>query len=121
MNFIEGQLDWPERVFRFDSSSLAIDATRLESLSQQKPDRVTLGIRPLDIEVSMSEQAGWVPATVYVTELMGNETFVFLRVGDHKIIARASAECRAQEEDRVWLKFDTVKAHFFDPTSGLRL
>jgi ABC-type sugar transport system ATPase subunit len=49
---------------------------------------------------------------------MGNETFVFLRLGGEKIIARAPAEFRAEMESRVWVQFDLHKALFFDSATG---
>ena len=58
------------------------------------------------------------PAIVYVTELMGNETLVFLRLGDQKIIARAAADFRADPETPVWVKFEMERAEFFDAESG---
>jgi multiple sugar transport system ATP-binding protein len=58
-------------------------------------------------------QDGAIPARVYVTELMGNETFVFLSVGGQKLIARAPADFRAEVESTVWLVVETEKAHFF--------
>ena len=53
-----------------------------------------------------------------MTELMGNETFVFLKLGGEKIIARAPAEFRAEMESRVWVQFDLQKALFFDSATG---
>jgi ABC-type sugar transport system ATPase subunit len=45
---------------------------------------------------------------------MGNETFVFLTVGAHKLIARAPADFRAEVESNVWLRLEVEKAHFFE-------
>jgi len=50
--------------------------------------------------------------------LMGNETFVFLRLGGDKIIARAPADFRAAMESQVWIEFDVRKALFFDCDTG---
>jgi len=80
--------------------------------------KITLGIRPEHVHVSAEANDGWLPAEVYVTELMGNETFVFLRLGTARIIARAPAEFRAEMESRVWIKLDSDKALFFDPVTG---
>jgi multiple sugar transport system ATP-binding protein len=79
-----------------------------------KPDgEISLGIRPEHIHVLTEPGDGAIPARVYVTELMGNETFVFLSVGGHKLIARAPADFRAEVESMVWLLLDTQKVHFF--------
>jgi multiple sugar transport system ATP-binding protein len=84
-------------------------------------EQVTLGIRPEHVHISTTQRDGWPPATVYVTELMGSEAFVFLTLNSQKIIARAPADFRAEEEAIVWVEFKTTKAHFFDSTSGARL
>jgi multiple sugar transport system ATP-binding protein len=109
MNFIDGRIE--DRVFV--NESIRIPVTR------QNADRITFGIRPEHIRVSTEPQNGAIPATVYVTELMGNETFVFLSVGNNRLIARAPAEFRAEVESPVWLQIESEKAHYFDPQTGL--
>jgi multiple sugar transport system ATP-binding protein len=96
MNFIEGKIEG------------------LEIPVQQEQSHVTIGIRPEHIQVFTQPQDGAIAATVYVTELMGNETFVFLSVGANRLIARAPADFRAELESRVWIKINTDKLHFFD-------
>jgi ABC-type sugar transport system ATPase subunit len=76
--------------------------------------QLTIGIRPEHIQVLSEPHNAAIAATVYVTELMGNETFVFLSVGSNKLIARAPADFRAELESKVWLQFATDKLHFFD-------
>ena len=116
MNFIEGKFDAAERSFTGDALSLTLDDAQLTSLKGH--GRVTFGIRPEHVEVSTTEREGWLEASVYVTELMGNETFVFLRLGGDKIIARAPADFRAEMESRVWIELDVQKALFFDSDTG---
>jgi multiple sugar transport system ATP-binding protein len=119
MNFIEGRVDQGARKFISDALTLDLDESHLARLSGR--DRVTLGVRPEHIEVSTTDRSGWLVATVHVTELMGNETFVFLRVGGEKIIARASAEFRAEFESRVFVKIQMERTDFFDLKTGLRI
>ncbi len=119
MNFIEGRIDRAARRFTSDAFSLVFDGACLDMLDRHGD--ATLGIRPEHIEVSTTEREGWLKATVHVTELMGNETFVFLRVGDEKIIARAGADFRAEMDAPVFLKFEIARCHFFDPDSGAAL
>jgi multiple sugar transport system ATP-binding protein len=103
MNFIEGKI--VDGTFTSDSLQL-----KLEHASQSN---VTIGIRPEHIQVLTEPQDGAIAASVYVTELMGNETFVFLTVGAHRLIARAPAEFRAEVESRVWIRIAVEKLHFF--------
>ncbi|HKP80629.1 MAG TPA: ABC transporter ATP-binding protein [Pyrinomonadaceae bacterium] len=90
-----------------------IESNALQIPLQHKQSNATIGIRPEHIQVLTQPQDGAIPATVYVTELMGNETFVFVLVGSNKLIARAPADFRAELESQVWLKIDTDKLHFF--------
>ncbi|MEA2203909.1 MAG: multiple sugar transport system ATP-binding protein [Blastocatellia bacterium] len=121
MNFIAGRIDTATRAFIGDKLSLALDTTQLEKLKGVAPDqRVTLGIRPEHVHVTTNESSDWLPASVYVTELMGSETFVFLNLGDNRIIARAASEFRADVETTVWIKLDMSRAHFFG-SDGKRL
>jgi multiple sugar transport system ATP-binding protein len=103
MNFVDGRVE--RGMFVSEFVRIAVD----------RPDaEVSLGIRPEHIHVLTQPQDGAIPAKVYVTELMGNETFVFLTVGTHRLIARAPADFRAEVESNVWLRLDTEKAHFFE-------
>jgi multiple sugar transport system ATP-binding protein len=104
MNFIEGVVDAGARRFVGDELSLELSEAQLERIKPRP--RVTLGVRPEHLEILRAEQADSHPATVYVTELMGNETLVFLRLGQEKIIARAPAEFRAEPETHVWMRFE---------------
>ncbi len=117
MNFFEGRIDAATGMFGGHGLRL--------NLGHEVPaitnESVTLGIRPEHIQVSATEQVDWPAAAVYVTEQMGSETFVFLQIQDRKVIARASGDFRAEPESKVWIKFDTAKVHFFDPSTGLRL
>jgi multiple sugar transport system ATP-binding protein len=116
MNFIDGRLDAAVRSFTSPALSLTLAESQLANLDGH--ERVTLGIRPEHIEVSTVDRSGWLQASVYVTELMGNETFVFLSLGAEKVIARAPADFRAEMESRVWIEIDRQKALFFDSETG---
>ena len=110
MNFVEG---------RIDQATFVSDSLRVP-LNTQLAGALTMGIRPEHIQVFAEPHDGAIAATVYVTELMGNETFVFLSVGENRLIARAPADFRADVESKVWLRLATERAHFFDPASGSR-
>jgi len=119
MNFIEGQIDQNSRTFNGRGVSLPLD-DRLLAQSDGR-ERATLGIRPEHVRVQMTAGDGWLPAVIYVTELMGNETLCFLRLGDEKLIARAPADFRAEIETPIWVRLDMDKADLFDADSGAAL
>jgi multiple sugar transport system ATP-binding protein len=111
MNFIDGRIN--NRTFAGDSFEIRVE--------RPNTDRITIGVRPEHIHVLTEPEDGAIPASVYVTELMGNETFVFLSVGNNRLIARAPAEFRAEVESPVWLRIVAEKAHFFDHQTGLSI
>jgi ABC-type sugar transport system ATPase subunit len=69
----------------------------------------------------MTPQNGSLPARVYVTELMGNETFVFVELANHRVVVRAPAEFPGRVDGTVNVSFDMRKALFFGAASGMRL
>jgi multiple sugar transport system ATP-binding protein len=119
MNLIEGRKDTGARSFRSGEIALDLYASQLERIGVR--ERVTLGIRPEHIRLSKEAREGYMSASVYVTELMGNETLVFLRLGEERIIARAGADFRAEPKTPVWVAFEMERAEFFDADSGAAL
>jgi multiple sugar transport system ATP-binding protein len=109
MNFVDGEID---------DETFVSDSLRIEMSGLSNHSRLTMGIRPEHVQVLAAPENTAIPAKVYVTELMGNETFVFLSVGANRLIARAPADFRADLESTIWVKIATDKAHFFDSNTG---
>jgi multiple sugar transport system ATP-binding protein len=119
MNFVDGKIDFGERKFLNHTISFRLESQVLAQFQGQR--RVTLGIRPEGVRVSLRQFEGSIPASTYVSEALGNETFVFLKTGSQKIIARTDAVMRIDIETKVWISFDQQALHFFDPVTGDRL
>ena len=118
MNFLQGKIDSHQRRFFNDSVSFSLDA---RSLPQSLTQEVVLGIRPEGVQVSLTPFEGGIAATTYVSEALGNETFLFLNVGSEKIVARTDPALRIDIETKVWISFDQRALHFFHPATGDRL
>jgi multiple sugar transport system ATP-binding protein len=116
MNFLEGEIDLAARQLIANDLLIPLSENHLDRLKQQK--KVTLGIRPEHISVSLDERPDWLKATIYVTELMGNETFVFLQTGREKLIARAASDFRADIGATVYVKLENEKLDLFDSITG---
>src|SRR5687767_6552753 len=116
MNLVEGEMD-ASGTFRANDGALHLANPTVMGAGGP----VTFGMRPENIEISTTHRDGWWQAAVYVTELMGSETFVIVEIGKQKIIARAASDFRAETGSSVWIDFDLRKAHWFDQQSGLRL
>jgi len=115
------QFDTPLNIYNAPANRFVAEFVGSPSMNFIEDELGTMGIRPEHIQVLTTPQAGAMEARVYVTELMGNETFVFLSVGPNRMIARAPAEFRAEVDTKVWLKLATEKIHWFDPATGNRL
>jgi len=112
------QFDTPLNIYNHPANRFVAQFVGSPSMNFIEGESVTKGIRPEHIQVLTAPEDGAIEARVYVTELMGNETFVFLSVGENRLIARAPADFRADVDTKVWLKLATDKIHHFDPKSG---
>src|SRR5262245_23097304 len=80
MNLLEGVLDVAHRSFQIEQMALALSDAQLGRFANLNPGPVAMGIRPEDVQVSRDQRTDWHRATIYVTELMGSETFVILQL-----------------------------------------
>jgi multiple sugar transport system ATP-binding protein len=80
---------------------------------------VIFGIRPEDIHNPEFAPPGihseLVEAKVDVTELMGNEIFLYLLSGKNNFVARVDPRTRFQIADTVQIAFNMDNIHLFDP------
>lgn len=80
--------------------------------------KVVFGLRPEDIHnpefAPPNIDAQPVEAKVDVTELMGNEIFVYLNSGDHSYVARVDPRTRVHMGDEVQVIFNMDNMHIFD-------
>ena len=79
---------------------------------------VTFGVRPEDIHnpefAPPSIDAQPVECMVDVTELMGNEIFVYLKTGEQVFVARVDPRSRYNVNDKVQVVFNMNNMHIFD-------
>ena len=115
------QFDTPLVIYNQPANRFVAEFVGSPSMNFIDQGEVTIGIRPEHIHVLTVPEDGAMEARVYVTELMGNETFVFLSAGENRLIARAPAEFRAEVDTKVWLRIATEKIHRFETATGDRL
>ena len=121
MNFFDGQLAQSDGKIVFDGGSfnLPIPDAKKDVYAPHVGKPVTFGIRPEDIHNPDFLPQGIIPATVSakveVTELMGNEIFVYLNTGDHSgYIARVDPRSHYSFGDDVQVAFNMDNFHIFD-------
>ncbi len=115
------QYDTPAKVYHRPANTFVAGFVGSPSMNLIDTPDAIVGIRPEDIDLSTSEQPGWSPARVYVTEEMGNETIVVLADGDKRITTRTASATRLDFDTPVRYRFRPEKLHRFDKHTALRL
>ncbi len=86
---------------------------------------IVFGIRPEDIYnpafVPTGIHAAPVEVKVDVTELMGNEIFLYMVSGADQIVARVDPRTDFKIGDKVQVSFNMDKCHLFDPETELAI
>ncbi|MBO5955536.1 MAG: sn-glycerol-3-phosphate ABC transporter ATP-binding protein UgpC [Clostridia bacterium] len=92
-----------------------------EELAEYFGKEVVMGIRPESIYEDEAHIASMPEAVVEVevdlTEMMGAETYLYLKCGETPMIARVNRRTTAKSGDTIKAVFDTNKIHLFDKDS----
>lgn len=129
MNFFSGTVTGTLDEMYVDSGAvrLRLPQSEIEQLGQEGIGReIIFGVRPEDIHHPQYKPPGvneqLIEATVDVTELMGNEIFVYLIAGeDQSFIARVDPRADVRTGDKVQMSFNADKIHIFDRTTEKNL
>ncbi len=123
MNFIEGTLEEKDDAVTFHYSSGSIDITgeKADKLKENgfETKEVILGIRPEHINVKTDEPTEGSPnrAVIEVTELLGSETYLFVKVKEESLVARIDPSIKVKVGDFITLDPRPDKVHLFHPES----
>jgi multiple sugar transport system ATP-binding protein len=121
MNFFDGTLA-PENgavVFRAGKDNgLVAPVEQGPSLPARAGQRVTMGLRPEHIGALDTGDKTGVAAVVEWVEAAGAENFIYCSSHGVSFVWRAPAACAAKSGDRLAVRFDMARAHFFDPATG---
>lgn len=120
MNFFDVTLVHEDGEFYIDGGvfKLPVPADRKPALQDYVGKQLVFGIRPEDIHdkeyAPPLKDSAELTMKVDVTELMGNEIFLYLLLGERTFIARVDPRSKARvgEEVTVLLNMDNI--HFFD-------
>jgi multiple sugar transport system ATP-binding protein len=82
---------------------------------------VLVGIRPSDVTLADAETPAALRATVEVTEYLGNDALLDLRVGPHELIAQVPASRRPANDASIHVSLNTAGLHLFDAATGRTL
>ena len=122
MNFINGTLvkKGEDVYFEFEGNSIKVPSEKANNpaLAEYIGQEVVVGIRPECIPDQPAQIAALEDSTVdsyvEVTELMGAEIYLYLVIGETKLIARVSARSTSRAGDTIKIALDTARMHIFD-------
>jgi multiple sugar transport system ATP-binding protein len=120
MNFFDGKLVKDGNKVFVDCGSFKVQIPEDRSNVYMPHDgkAVIFGLRPEDIYDPQFESPGIigprVEGNVEVTELMGNEIFVFLKSGEHNYVGRIDPRTKFHMGDKVQVTFNMGNMHIFD-------
>lgn len=101
-----------------DEFNLEIPADRTKVYDGYVGKQIIFGIRPEDIINPEFAPPGitaqLVDTQVDITELMGNEIFLFLKIGKYEFVARVDPRTRATIGEQMQLIFNMDNIHIFD-------
>ena len=123
MNFFEAVLmeSAGQLIAQGEGLRLVIPDDRVNSLKNTVGQTIIVGVRPEDIYdadfVAPDIHTGSIEATVDVTELMGNEVFLYLLAGQQSFVARVDPRTRARIGNTVRVIVNLDQLHFFDKTT----
>lgn len=123
MNFFDGFIRQGDGALYADLGSFAVKLPeKVKEIYTPFVDKeIIFGIRPEDIHNPLfappSISAEQVEVQVDVTELMGNEIFLYLVNGDHSFTARVDPRTKAEIGSSMQVVFNMDNFHIFDPNA----
>ncbi len=120
MNFFNAELrqEGDDILVKTDSFEVKVPENRKTALRSHVGKPVVFGLRPEDIHDPNYAPpriiAQDVQALVDITELMGNEIFLFLKSGDDEYVARVDPRTSYKMGDQVTMSFSMDNMHIFD-------
>ena len=121
MNFFKAKLVRGDGKLFVDGGAfkLEVPADRNDAYMNFVDKPVIMGIRPEDIQDPHFCPPGMFPQEVEgkvdVTELMGNEIFLYVTVGEHNFVARVDPRTKAIMGEKSIVVFNMNNMHLFDP------
>jgi multiple sugar transport system ATP-binding protein len=124
MNFFDGTLiqEGDDLLADLGSFKVKIPQKRYSKLRDLVNKEIIFGIRPENIHnpqfAPPDIHAESVKVKVDVTELMGNEIFLYLVNGKHEFIARVDPRTRVEVGEEFQVIFNMDNFHIFDPSAN---
>ena len=118
MNFIEGSIREINGEYYFDAGAFKLKLSKdLGELIVSKSSDVILGFRPEHAKISLREVQNAIKGVVYVTEPLGRDMVVNVKIGDMIVKVLTEPDLRLTPGKDIWLVISEDKMHFFDKST----
>jgi multiple sugar transport system ATP-binding protein len=120
MNFFPAKLVKDNGKFMVDAKAFAVEipSEKAKAYEGHAGKNIIFGIRPEDIHdphfTPPNVHTENVEAKVDVTELMGNEIFLHMMIGDNNFVARVDPRSNLRVGEKDQIAFDMNNVHIFD-------
>ena len=121
MNFIHGNLEkkGEDVYFNFENCAIKLPADKANdpALKDYIGKEVIVGIRPEcihDEPMNVAASENVLEAYVDVTELMGAEIYLYLVIGETRLVSRVSSRSTSRAGDTIKIAMDVSRIHIFD-------
>ena len=128
MNFSSAKIAKMNGDIIVDTGDVAVTlpANKKDVYAEHIGKEVVLGIRPEDLHDPNFippgvDQQSLIEAKVDVMEMMGNEVFVYLKVGDRSMIARVDPRTDYKVGDTIQISGNTDNLHLFDKDTEIAI
>ena len=128
MNFSSAKIAKMNGDIIVDTGDVAVTlpASKKDVYADHIGKEVVLGIRPEDLHDPNFippgvDQQSLIEAKVDVMEMMGNEVFVYLKVGDRSMIARVDPRTDYKVGDTIQVSGNTDNLHLFDKDTEIAI
>jgi ABC-type sugar transport system ATPase subunit len=120
MNFVDGRIEASDGTLLFTAEGvrLALPHRRFAAAAAAGPARLTLGIRPEDLDVvppGGEPGADRIEGRVVLIERLGGTSHVHVDAGPHRLLAAVADERLPEVGEPIVLRACTDRAHLFGP------
>ncbi len=121
INLLPGALTQASDGWRFQNQGLSFTLggemhQRLASAGVKPGDKITIGVRPEDLEIVAAQADGDLHGEVHLIEPVGSDKYVSIRLGEEECMVRTSPRLPLQKGENVGLKLAWSRVHLFDNT-----
>jgi len=104
-----------------DGATLPMPEWAAKQVQERESMAVIVGFRPSAISISAIEQPGAHRCGLYDVEPTGEETYIYIKLGDRLLVSRMDDFPAIPITSVVWAHFAVDELHLFDPTTGQSL